>query len=579
MENKIKTLIAVIVCCVLNPFAASAQEKNHNFEVAKNLETFAAIYRNLDMLYVDSLDADEVIGYGIRAMLRSLDPYTEYYPASEVKNLKTMFTGKYAGIGSTVRKNLKTNNVVIDQPYAGMPAAEAGLRKGDEILSINDSSMLGKDVSYVSERLRGDAGTTFLLKVRRPSLTKQLAETKMITETKAKTKTKAKAKAKAEPADGPDVLTFKIMRRAIQMPAVPYYGMVSDGIGFINLDSFTEDCSTVVKRALIDLRSKNMKGLIFDLRGNGGGSLQEAVKIVNFFVPKGITIVTQKGKIENVNRSHATTEEPIDTVMPVVVLIDGNTASASEITAGSLQDLDRATILGTKSYGKGLVQMPMDLPYNASMKLTTAKYYIPSGRCVQAINYSRSNGGSREYVADSLKHVFYTKGGRPVHDGSGITPDQEVKADSLPNIAFYLSVRDSSEVVNDWIVNYIGTHATIAEPEKFAISDAEYADFKQAVISSSFKYDQETSKFYDDLVRVAKFEGYYDEAKSEFDALKSKLTHNTERDLDINAQLIKQILSTEIVAAYYYQSGALAHQITFDKQVKEAIRVLQEQVK
>lgn len=561
ITNKIKMIVTMLSCIVLCPFAASAQQKSHNFEVAKNIETFAAIYRNLDMLYVDSLDANEVIGTGIRAMLRSLDPYTEYYPAEDVKNLKTLFTGKYAGIGSTVRKNFKTNNVCIDQPYAGMPAAEAGLRKGDEILSINDSSMLGKDVSYVSERLRGDAGTTFLLKIRRPSLTKQM-----------------QALGKKAKADS-DVITMKITRRAIQMPAVPYYGMVADGIGFINLDSFTDDCSTSVKRALIDLRSKEMKGLIFDLRGNGGGSLQEAIKIVNLFVPKGLTIVTQKGKIENVNRAYSTTEEPIDTLMPVVVLIDGNTASASEITAGSLQDLDRATILGTKSYGKGLVQMPMDLPYNATMKLTTAKYFIPSGRCIQAINYKHSNGGSREYVADSLTHVFYTKAGRVVRDGSGITPDLEVKADSMPNIAFYLSVRDSSEVVQDWIINYIDTHESIAAPEEFVITDAEYADFKQAVINSTFKYDQETSRFYDDLVRVAKFEGYYDEAKSEFDALKAKLNHDTEHDLDINATLIKNILATEIIAHYYYQSGALAYQNTYDKQVKEAIRVLQEQVK
>lgn len=529
----------LILLCMTIALGMSAQEKNHNFDVARNLETFTAIYKNLDMMYVDSLDPSEVIGTGIKAMMRSLDPYTEYYPEDEVKNLKTMLSGKYAGIGSTIRKNFKTGIVCIDMPYEGMPAAEAGLRKGDEILSIDDSTMIGKEVSYVSNHLRGDAGTTFLLKIKR-----QGKEMKM-----------------------------KITRRAIQMPAVPYYGMLNDKVGMISLNQFTEDCSVDVRRAFIDLKHQGMKGFILDLRDNGGGSLQEAVNIVNLFIPKGDTIVVQKGRMKRANRIYTTEQEPLDTIMPIVVLVNGNTASASEITSGSFQDLDRATILGTRTFGKGLVQLPMDLPHNGSMKVTISKYYIPSGRCIQAINYKH---GSREVVADSLTHVFHTKNGREVKDGSGIMPDVEVKPDSIPNIAFYLvgGGIDSTEVAFTWVTDYIAKHSKIAPAEEFRLTDQEYDDFKKFVISSGFKYDQETSRFYNELVKVAKFEGYYDSAKEQFDALKAKLNHNLEQDLTRHQGLIRQVLEADIISAYYYQKGMIAHQNTYDNQVKRAITIL-----
>lgn len=533
-------LIAVFSSVV----TVSAQQKNHNFEVTRNLETLSAIYKNLDLMYVDSLDPNVVIGRGIKAMLNALDPYTEYYPEDEVKNLKTMLTGKYAGIGSTVRKNLKSGKVVIDMPYAGMPAAEVGLMKGDEILSIDDTTMVGKDVSYVSSHLRGDAGTTFLLRIFRPSLGKEMK--------------------------------LKVTRRAIQMPCVPYYGMLNETIGYINLDSFTDDCSTDVRRAFIDLKHKGMQGLVFDLRNNGGGSLQEAVKIVNMFVPKDVTIVTQKGRLKRANHEYKTEQEPLDTLMPIVVLVNGNTASASEITAGSLQDLDRATILGTRTYGKGLVQLPLELPHNGSMKLTISKYYIPSGRCIQAIDYNHKGGGTRVETSDSLKHIFYTKNGRKVKDGSGITPDIEVKADSLPNIAFYLvgGGIDSTEVAFTWVTDYIAQHKTIAPARDFKLTDEEYADFKTKVLSSGFKYDQETSRFFEDLVKIARFEGYYDNAKAEFDALKSRLTHNLEQDLDNNQKIIRHILESDIISAYYYQAGAIESQNTYDTQVQKAIETI-----
>lgn len=522
----------------------SAQKKNHNFDVARNLELFSSIYKNLDMMYVDTLDASQVIGTGIKAMLRSLDPYTEYYAPEQVKDLKTMLTGKYAGIGAVVRKNLKTNNVDIDEPYLGMPAQEVGLKKGDEILSIDDSTMIGKTTEYVSSHLRGDAGTTFLLKIRRPSTGK--------------------------------TMSMKVTRRAIQMPAVPYFGMIDDKVGYINLNSFTDECSKDVRRAFIELRQNGMKGLVFDLRNNGGGSLQEALKIVNMFVPKDIMLLETKGKIARSNNKYTTTAEPIDTVMPIVVLVNGITASASEITSGSLQDLDRAVVLGTRTYGKGLVQLPMELPHNASMKLTTSKYYIPSGRCIQAYNYKRNGGGYREHIPDSLTNIFHTRNGREVRDGGGIKPDVELQPDSLPNIAFYLSQSgiDSTEVSNTWVVDYIAKHPQIAKAEEFRLTDEDWEDYKKCVISSGFKYDRETSEAYEDLVKVARFEGYYDDAKAEFEALKSKLSHNLERELDNNSDIIRRIIESNIVAAYWYQAGRIAHQNTYDKQVIEAKRLV-----
>ena len=540
-----KLFIVFSLCILTFGGAAMAQnntEKDHNFKVAKNLETFSAIYKYLDLMYVDTLNADEVVGNGINYMLHSLDPYTVYYPADKVKDLDLMISGKYAGIGAIIRYNFAIKNTIIDQPYENMPAAEAGLKKGDIILAIGDSSMVGKDVSYVSNRLRGDAGSRFVLTIKRPSTGKK----------------------------------FKITRRSIQLPAVPYYGLQDNGVGYLNLNSFTTDCSKDVRRAFLDMKKQGMKSLVFDLRNNGGGSLQEAINIVNMFVPKGITLVKTVGKMERANKEYKTTVEPIDTVMPIVVLVSDETASASEITSGSLQDLDRAVVLGTRTYGKGLVQVSMDLPYNANLKLTTSKYYIPSGRCIQAINYKHSNGGYTEHVPDSLTHVFHTANGREVRDGGGIKPDIEVQPDSLPNIAFYLTAsgRDSTEVMLNWELKYLRTHPTIAPAKNFVISDVDYADFKQAVLKSGFKYDRESKKYLEGLVKLARFEGYYDDAKPEFDALEKKLNHNIAKDLDYNKQTLKQLLTSDLVAAYYYQRGAMENGLQFDKQWKKAVELL-----
>lgn len=540
-----KILLFAAAAFVLTFGTMRAQDDSeHNFKVAKNIAVFNEIYRYLDMIYVDTLDADEVVGTGIKGMLNSLDPYTEYYPESEVNNLKKMITGKYVGIGAVIRPNLQLGRIVIDEPYEGSPAAEAGLMKGDIILSIDDSTMTDKNTSYVSSHLRGDPGTTFLLKIKRPSTGKKMQ--------------------------------MRITRRAITLPYLPYYGLRPDSIGYINLNSFTEGCAKDVRRAFIDLRHRGMKALVFDLRGNGGGSVSEAVDIVNMFVPKDITLVRTRGKMKKISKDYKTASEPIDTVMPIVVMVNGETASASEITSGGLQDLDRAVVLGTRTYGKGLVQITVDLSYNGQMKLTTGKYYIPSNRCIQAINYKHAHGGYTEHIPDSLTHVFYTRNGREVRDGGGIKPDLEVKPDSLPNIAYYLSVTglDSTEVLFNYELDYIAKHPTIAPPSQFEITDSDYEEFKQRVLASGFKYDAESGKSLDRLKQIAKFEGYYDDAKPEFEALEKKLKHNLASDLDRNKRLIKQIIGADIVAAYYWQAGAIENSLNYDKQMEEACRLL-----
>ncbi|MDY5925102.1 S41 family peptidase [Hallella sp.] len=527
----------------LAAIGAVAQNDDHNFDVAKNLDILNAIYKNLDMMYVDTLNPDEVVGNAINSMLQGLDPYTVYYPEDKQKDLKMMLTGKYAGIGALIRYNYKLGRVCIDEPYENMPAAEVGLRKGDIILSIDGEDMTKKNNDYVSEHLRGESGTTFELKILRPSTKKNMK--------------------------------FKVTRRIIQLPSIPYYGIQANGFGYLNLYSFTEGCGKEVRNAIIEMKKNGMKGLVLDLRGNGGGSEMEAVNVVNCFVPKGQLVVSNRGKVKRMNHDYKTTVEPVDTVMPVVVLVNGSSASASEITSGALQDLDRAVVMGTKTYGKGLVQTMVDLPYNAQMKLTTNKYYIPSGRCIQKVTYRHGNGGSAEAVADSVVEGFHTANGRPVKGGGGIEPEVVVKPDSLPNITYYLAaMRDSDELVHTFEIDYIAKHPTIAPASEFALTDADYEEFKQRVLNSHFKYDAMSAKSLDDLEKLAKFEGYYDDAKAEFDALRKKLKPNLAKDLDFNKESICEILNNDIVAAYYYQRGAVQNTLRTDKQVKAAFDLL-----
>lgn len=539
--------IISLTLCLLTLGLATAQtktDKEHNFKVAKNIETFSSIYKYLDMMYVDTLNADEVVGNSINYMLRSLDPYTVYYPAENVKDLNLMITGKYAGIGAIIRYDLALKRVTIEEPYENMPAAEVGLKKGDVLLSIDNIDIRNKDTKFVSEHLRGDAGTSFILKIIRPTNNK--------------------------------IIKLKITRKMIQMPAVPYYGLQENGIGYLSLKQFTTECSKEVRRAFIDMKNKGMKKFVLDLRNNGGGSLQEAINIVNMFVPKGITLVKNLGKLKSANREYKTTVEPIDTVMPIVVLVNEETASSSEITSGCLQDLDRAVILGTRTYGKGLVQTTIDLPYNGNLKLTTAKYYIPSGRCIQAINYKHNKGGYTEHVPDSLTREFHTKKGRIVRDGGGIKPDIEIKPDSLPNIAFYLAStgQDSTETMHNWEMKYIKNHPYISDAKTFNITDADYNDFKESVIKSGFKYDRESKKYLEQLEKLTKFESYYEDAKPEFEALKKKLKHNIAKDLDFNSNILRQILSANLVRVYYYQRGGIENSLQWDKQWKKAKDIL-----
>ncbi len=540
-----RSLLLIALMAVAMPMTAQ-NTSDHNFRVAKNLDIFNAIYRNLDLMYVDSLDADKTIGTAIRSMMRSLDPYTDYFPEDKAAEYKQMMTGKYAGIGSIISYSFTRKRVIINEPYEGMPAAEAGLKKGDIILSIDGESMAEKSTAYVSDHLRGEPGTTMVMKIERPSTGKKM--------------------------------TVKVQRKAIQMPYLPYYGMQKDGIGYINYNQYVENSAKDVRRAFIDLKKQGMKGLVLDLRNNGGGSVQEALQILNMFLPKGKHLLSMKGKVKNANSSYNTTVEPIDTVMPIVVLVNEATASASEITSGALQDYDRAVIMGTRTYGKGLVQIPnVSLPYNGKLKLTTAKYYIPSGRCIQALRYKHTdNGYVAENVPDSLTHEFRTAAGRIVRDGGGIKPDIEVKPDSLPNIAFYLSRVDTTDILLNYEIDYIAAHPTVASPKDFELSDADYEQFKQRVIKSGFTYDQVSEKILKELENLARFEGYYDDAKPEFEALRQKLKHNIAKDLDYpyNKQKIKEMIAADIMAAYYFEKGSLENSLRNDKQFAEAARLL-----
>lgn len=545
-----KKILAGALIVLVGIGVISFKEDDRNFQIAKNLDLFNSIFKELDMFYVDTVDAEKMIQNGVRGMLALTDPYTEYYPEEEMSSVKELTTGKYGGIGAAIRYYEAKDRIAVIEPTEGMPAAEAGVKAGDIILAVGGKEMVRGDMKpqdfseKVSQALRGEPGTSFILKVMRPLK------------------------------NDSTILEFKITRKSIRTNPVPYYGMVRDSIGYLALSSFTENCSKDFKKAFIELKQKGAKALILDLRDNGGGSLSEAIDIVNFFVPKGQEIVVTKGKLKQAQGSYKTENEPIDTKIPLAVLVNGGSASASEIVSGSLQDLDRAVIIGTRTYGKGLVQTIRPLPYNGTLKVTTSKYYIPSGRCIQAIDYAKKNAdGSVARTPDSLTNVFHTAAGREVRDGGGIRPDIEVKGDRIPNIVFYLMNED---IIFDYATQYCWNHPTMESVESFKLTDEDYRAFKELVKSRDFTYDRQSEKMLKSLKEVAEFEGYMEGASEEFKALEKKLNHNLDRDLDYFSKQIKTYIAQEIVTRYFYQRGAAMERLKDDEDLEKAISVLKD---
>lgn len=523
-----KRLIYTFLLLVL-PFAGTNAQKQggRNAAISRNLEILNDIYKQLDIFYVDTLDADTVIGWGIRSLLRQVDPFTDYYP-QEDEELRQMTTGKYAGIGSAIRFHKKENRCVISEPFENSPSRRVGLKAGDVIMRIDGKDVNGWGTTKVTGLLRGDAGTTFELVVRR----------------------------------GEEEKTMHITRQTIQTPDVPYYGIIDNGIGYICLTGFTDGTCKDVRQALMELKQQGADKMVLDLRGNPGGSVTEAVDIVNLFVPKGRKVVYTRGKMKYTEHDYYTAYEPIDTVMPLVVLIDGISASASEIVAGSLQDMDHAVIMGIRSYGKGLVQMVRDVSYDGHLKITTGRYYIPSGRCIQAYDYRHLNAdGSAGTVPDSLTKVFHTAGGREVRDGGGIKPDVEVKPDSLPTLIYDLV---SSEEFFDWATDFCTRHEQIAPAGEIKLTDEEYSQFVQYITDSGFKYNRRSEELLKVLRDVAKREGYLEQAEQEFDALKAKFSPNLSTDLLRFRKEIEPYIADELAHRYYFDKGGIKQQLSDD---------------
>lgn len=534
--KKLTLLAALLVA--LTAFAATRSAKK---DIMRNLDIFNALYKELQTFYVDSIDAEKSINTAIDAMLNTIDPYTEYIPYSEQEDFATMTSGEYGGIGSYIMQ--RDGWVYFSEPQEGSPAAKAGIRPGDKIVMVDGDSAAGWTSAKVSARLKGQAGTGVKVMVHRPYVEDS-------------------------------VLTFDIVRAKIQQPSVVYSGMVSPGIGYIQLSAFQERSADEVREALEALKADaSLKGLVLDLRGNGGGLLESAVKIAGFFVPKGTEIVRTRGKGVMNEKVYKTTEQPIDTKIPLVVLVDGATASASEIVSGALQDLDRAVIVGTRSFGKGLVQSTRELPYDGLLKVTIAKYYIPSGRLVQAIDYSHRNpDGSVGRIPDSLTTVFKTAAGREVRDGGGITPDVNVEYREINRITFNV-VRDNWAF--DYANRYAASHASIPPVEEFEITDSIYNDFKRTIDPKRFQYDKVCEDILKSLREAAKLEGYMnDSTAAQLDVLERMLKHDLDNDLDINRRDISQYLAAEIVKRYYYQRGEAQVQLKDDPGLEAAIKTL-----
>lgn len=530
-------LLAVpLMCLALMSFKGD----NRNALISRYLDIFHSVFRELDMMYVDTLDVANAIETGIQAMLADLDPYTVYYPEEEDEELKMMLTGKYAGVGAVIRYHKRYDRVVIVEPYEGMPALEGGLLAGDILLSIDGEDLKGLPVDEVSSRLRGEPGTSLIVRAKREGVADSIIE-------------------------------VKLSRANIAMPSVPYYTMFEDSIGYVILNSFTEGCARDVRMAMVELKNRGANGCILDLRGNGGGSMAEAIDIAGLFIPKGTIVLSTKGKIPQASQVYNTRREPLDKDIPLVVLVDGQSASSSEIVAGAIQDLDRGVIMGSRTFGKGLVQTVRELPYNASLKVTTSKYYTPSGRCVQKIDYSKKTDKGSAIAKDT---VYYTLSGRPVYESGGIAPDVEITPERLPNLLFYLA---NSDVLFDFVTDYTHQHKTIAPIEDFEVSDSLYQDFKEAVKASDFTYDRQSEKALEALKEIAEFEGYTTEAAAEIAALEKKLSHNIDRDFEIFKDDICELLADELVTRYYYQRGSIIQGIKSDSTILRARSLIKDE--
>jgi len=534
---KLKNFSFLLAIFLLSISFSKAQ--TNSFETLKSLEIMDQIYEHLELYFVDETKNGQLAKTGIDAMLKELDPYTVYYHESNIEDYRLMTTGQYGGIGALIRQ--LGDFSYISEPYEGKPAQKAGLKAGDKIISIDGKSMEKKTTEEVSDALKGPKGTAFDLVVERASEGKQ---------------------------------SFHITRDEIKLPDVPYFGMLRDNVGYIKLNSFTQTAAADVKSAIEKLQAQGMQELVLDLRGNGGGLLIEAVKIVNFFVPKNQLVVTTKGRVQEENRTYKTLEEPFAPNMPLVVLIDGASASASEILAGSLQDLDRAVVMGETSFGKGLVQRTYDLKYGSKIKITIAKYYTPSGRCVQRLEYyDKENGQKPKEVADSLLKTFYTQNGRPVIDGRGIEPDLKVELPDLSRLSAMLLVKNH---IFNFATQYTQQNPQIDAPVQFQLSSQDYTDFKKYVLAQeNFDYTTASEEALKKMKTTAEKEGYYQDISSEYEQMLLKVTPSKERDLDKFEQEIRTILEDEIISRYYYQEGRAKHMLKTDPVVIKGIEILQ----
>lgn len=507
-------------------------------EYANNLNIFVTLFREVNLLYVDKIEPKKLIEAGINGMLESLDPYTTFIPAEDVDEFKFMTTGKYGGIGALIRKG--GNYILITEPYEGFPAQKAGLHAGDSVLSIDGVSTKGKTVSDVSNMLKGTPNTPLTLKIKRI---------------------------------GSDSILIKtFVREEVAIPNVPYYGMIKDNIGYIMLSNFMAGAGKETKKAFEDLKAQGAKSVILDLRDNPGGLLNEAVEVANIWIPKDYEIVSTRGKDKEWDKSYITEHDPVDTAMPMIVLVSRGSASASEIVAGSLQDLDRAVILGQKTFGKGLVQTTRQLSFNTHLKVTTAKYYIPSGRCIQALDYTHRNpDGSVGYIPDSLISEFKTHNGRKVYDGGGIAPDIKIESDGPGNITVALYTQN---LIFDFATVFASQHPTIDNPVKFQISDEIFNQFISFVKLRDFEYNTESSEKLNELIKTSKAEGYYDFVKQELEGLQGKLHGDKEKDLNTFSEEIKNIMADEIISRYYYQKGRIKANVATDKEVLKAVDIL-----